>query len=185
MSEKLTFTAIIKKGDEFKHFVFGGFCLESKKTLAQSLIDEHNPDKALGASLYATCRTLVDIAKKFGWLVSSNVLRVVADKTTASAFDNYRKASALLAVANREMTYLKRESEFTHSLVSIGGRREEYDARLTALAEAIKAQSSLVAEAREAAKNCREKLTACEYCVYSAINAEKEKAKTKEENNNK
>lgn len=137
--DKLTFTAVEKKGDMFATFRFGGFNLTTGKTLAQSLIDNASPDKALVGGLYATCAALVDIARERGYILSSAVVACVSDGDIRNCADEVAKSADKLATLRKRLTRAKRESERLAYLPvkGLGGNADEQKAREKALSVAL------------------------------------------------
>ena len=137
--DKLTFTAVEKKGDVFATFRFGGFNLTTGKTLAQTLIDNASPDKALAGGLYATCAALVDIARERGYLLSSAVVACVSNGDIRASADEVARTTDRLATLRKRLTRAKREAERLAYLPikGLGGSADEQKAREKALSVAL------------------------------------------------
>jgi len=137
--DKLTYTAVEKKGDNFATFRFGGYNLTTGKTLAQSLIDNASSDKALAGGLYATCAALVDIARERGYLLSSAVVACVSSEDIRNSADEVARTADQLATLRKRLARAKRESERLAYLPvkGLGGNADEQKAREKALSVAL------------------------------------------------
>ena len=154
--DKLTFTAVEKKGDMFATFRFGGFNLTTGKTLAQSLIDDASPDKAIAGGLYATCAALVDIARERGYLLSSAVIACVYDENIRDCADHVAKCADRLATLRKRLTRAKRDADRLAYLPvkGMGGNADEQKAReksLMVALQAIRARIAVITEDIETA----------------------------------
>lgn len=190
--DKLTFTAVEKKGDVFATFRFGGFNLTTGKTLAQSLIDNASSDKALAGGLYATCAALVDIARERGYLLSSAVVACVSDGDIRSSADEVARTGDRLATLRKRLTRAKREAERLAYLPvkGLGGNADEQKAREKALSVAllsIRASITAINEDIETAtadyRGAVDNLRSAERAYYEA-NAKKNAKKNENNNNN-
>jgi hypothetical protein len=137
--DKLTYTAVEKKGDNFATFRFGGYNLTTGKTLAQSLIDNASSDKALAGGLYTTCAALVDIARERGYLLSSAVVACIASEDIRNSADAVARAADKLATLRKHLARAKREANRLAYLPikGLGGNADEQTAREKALSVAL------------------------------------------------
>lgn len=149
--DKITYTAVEKRGDAFATFRFGGFNLTAGKTLAQSLIDNASPDKALAGGLYATCAALVDIARERGYILSSAVVACVSNDDIRSSADEVARTGDRLATLRKRLTRAKREAERLAYLPvkGLGGNADEQKAREKALATALLSVRASIAAINE------------------------------------
>lgn len=189
--DKITYTAVEKKGDTFATFRFGGFNLTTGKTLAQSLIDNASSDKALAGGLYATCAALVDIARERGYLLSSAVVACVSNGDIRSSADEVARTGDRLATLRKRLSRAKREAERLAYLPvkGLGGNADEQKAREKALSVAllsIRASIAAINEDIETAsadyRAAVDNLRSAERAYYEE-NAKKN-AKKNENNNN-
>ena len=190
--DKITFTAVEKKGDAFATFRFGGFNLTTGKTLAQSLIDNASSDKAIAGGLYATCAALVDIARERGYLLSSAVVACVSDGDIRSSADGVARTGDRLATLRKRLTRAKREAERLAYLPvkGLGGNADEQKAREKALSVtllSIRASITAINEDIETAsadyRAAVDNLRSAERAYYEA-NAKKNEKKNENNNNN-
>lgn len=172
---KITYTILTKDGDDFKAFGFGGFDLTEGKTLAQSLVEGASKEKARKLGFYAACVALVDLAKRAGYAISSKIARALSDDKLANAVSAYEVAADYYATEKRTLARLAKTSERLHAVRGFGGRVEEIDARLTAHAEAIRTQQSVVASAKANADKARAEMLKEEERVWSALRSDNDK----------
>ena len=171
---KITYTIVSKNGDDFKTFGFGGFSLTEKKTIAQYLVDGAIKERATVRGLYATCAALAALADSFGWTLSSKVSAILVDENLTRAADEYERAAEDLASERKTLARLTRNCERVHTVNRLGGRSEEGEKRLTALAVAIREAQQSVASAKTYADNARANLIAAEYTAWKAQQSRKD-----------
>lgn len=181
---KITYTIITKDGEDFKTFGFGGYDLTEGKTLAQSLVDGANKEKARKLGFYAACVALVDLAKRVGYNISSKISRALSDDKLAKSVSDYETAADNYATEKRTLARLAKTSERLHAVRGFGGRVEEIDARLTAHAEAIRTQQSVVASAKANAEKARAAMLKEEERVWTILRSDSEKKNNNEQATN-
>ena len=176
---KITYTILTKDGDDFKTFGFGGYDLTEGKTLAQSLVDGASKEKARKLGFFAACVALVDLAKRAGYAISSKISRALSDEALSEAVNTYEVAVERYNTEKRTLARLAKTSERLHTVRGFGGRVEEIDARLTAHAEAIRTQQSVVANAKAEADKGRAAMLKEEERVWNALRSDNEKKDNK------